>query len=99
MRLSSKSSRRIAAVIGAAVLTLLPFGTVEAAWTTEDVTDGWSIGAPSLDVRSDDKVGIAYQRTGFEPGILYQTDASGSWDETRISTDDDWAPDLAFDGA
>jgi hypothetical protein len=82
------------------VLGLVPVGFAQAAsWTQTDLVDGWSNGAPALAVRSDDKVGIAYERVGTSPGILYQTNAGGSWDETRISSGDDWVPDIAFDGS
>ena len=92
--------RRGAALLVAASIGLIPIGAVRAAsWSQEDLVDGWENSAPALAVRSDDKTGVVYERFGTDPGILYQTDASGSWDETRITSGDDWVPDLAFDAS
>ena len=46
-----------------------------------------------------DHLGVAWQVMSSAPGILFASDATGSWVTDRVSTGDDGSPDLVLDGS
>jgi hypothetical protein len=85
-------------VAGALVLGALP-GTVLATWTPDSVTDSFGLSRPAVRTDGNGKTGIAYERSGKDPGIFFATDATGNWVTTRVASGSLLTPDLAFDAA
>jgi hypothetical protein len=99
------SMRPLRILLAAFAVTIL-VGPLAAAPARAAAPPGWSSEMPvegSLNTRpavakdADGHLGVAWQEMGSSPGIMFATDASGAWVTARVSTGDDWTPDLAFD--
>jgi len=96
-RISSRPIRRGVAFAAAALL--LGQAPASATWSSSTVDASFYLTEPSMQVDSADHTGIAYERYGDNPGILYATNATGSWVTARASSGSDGQPSLRFDAA
>jgi hypothetical protein len=94
---TSTSLRRAIVLILVACLTLAVPVTASAGWTKESVTQSWFLDRPAMAVESDDDLDIVYERFGTDPGLFFATNATASWERSRITSGDHWGPDIAID--
>jgi hypothetical protein len=82
-----------------AVALVASFGAVpaRAGWTVEQpVSQVWNT-RPAVAMDGGGHLGVAWQESSDDAGILFATNAGGTWTTSRISTGDDWSPDVVFD--
>ena len=92
------SLRLASAMTGATLLLAMVAPAAHAGWSGTTIEPSWFLTRPSLRVDDADHQRIAYQRSGDEPGILFTSDATGSWIDERVTSGPDYAPALAIDG-
>ncbi len=85
-------------VVLAVVLAAAVPGVARATWTSTEVTSNTHFDEPALTLDAHGDAHVAYIAYGDRPGLFFATDASGSWDSTRLTTARDEAPAIAVDG-
>lgn len=86
------------ALAAVALVGSLAAAPARAGWTSENpIPQSWNT-RPAIAMDGAGHLGVAWQEHSATPGILYATDAAGPWASERVSTGDDWLPDLVFDG-
>ena len=89
----------LAALAMAILVAPLVGSPARAGWTPETAVAGVVNTRPAIAIDAGDHLGVAWQVMSSAPGILFASDATGSWVTDRVSTGDDGSPDLVLDGA
>jgi hypothetical protein len=85
-----------AALAVAALVAPLAASPARAAWEQETPVAGAITTRPAIAMDTAGHLGVAWQLTSNTSGILFATDASGTWATTRVSDGDDSSPDVAY---